>query len=694
MEQKQKKHTHFKKAKKPSDTQATTNKTKKRENKKLFSVKPKILERQKIEEEINELNSRIRKETPARGVNPLLSESKIGEDYSISYPDAKRFDQFPISKATIQLLNKNRFITMTPIQRAAIPHALAGRDIIGAARTGSGKTLAFLIPLIEFMYRSRWTELDGLCAIILSPTRELAQQIFDVFASIAGERFTAALITGGKDTKEEAKVIRLMNVLICTPGRLLYHLDNTPHFNTTPLRMLILDEADRILDMGFKKDLTAILEHLPKQRQTMLFSATQTKSVQDLIRLSLRHPEYISVDEKAQHATPETLNQTYMLLGDGDKINVLFSFIRTHTNSKMIVFFQTTKEVRFFFETFKKLRVGAVLYLLYGRQSQNSRNEQLSTFTKEKRGILFCTDIASRGLDIQGVDWIVQYDCPEDTAQYIHRVGRTARINHNGQALLLLTHNEEAFVEQLEKAKVPLNRVEPNIARMKNIANDITELMIEVPIIKHYAEKSIDAYIYSLTKMHNKAVFDSEKVDEKAMRQSYGLFADKLEETNKEDHIKFEEEDDDDVVEEAATKAEEEDDDLLEKADEQIIEEVKPKQFDISLKPKRLTKKAIHSVGTYIKFEDSDTEQDNQNDLVEKMEEEMRVADIEDKETAKKELKIKRMKKQSALTGFADVEIADDRKRKSSLTESMKEPKTKKTAEEMLQEKLKGSSLL
>lgn len=177
---------------------------------------------------------------------------------------------------------------MTDIQRAAIPHALYGRDILGAARTGSGKTLSFCVPLIELLYRKQWTQDSGLGALIISPTRELALQIFQELRKVGQyHNFSAGVITGGKELLEEKLRINNMNILVCTPGRLLQHMDQTVGFDTSNTQMLVLDEADRILEMGFADTLNAILNNLPKQRQTLLFSATQTKSIKDLARLNL-----------------------------------------------------------------------------------------------------------------------------------------------------------------------------------------------------------------------------------------------------------------------------------------------------------------------------------------------------------------------------------------------------------------------
>lgn len=188
------------------------------------------------------------------------------------------FSDLPLCQATAAGLESSHFKKMTDIQSRAIPLALKGKDILGAARTGSGKTLAFLIPVLDNLYRHRWTELDGLGALIISPTRELALQIFEVLRKIGRHHsFSAGLVIGGRSLREERERLGKMNILVCTPGRMLQHMDQTATFDVGNLQMLVLDEADRIMDMGFQHSVDAIIEHLPCQRQTLLFSATQTK---------------------------------------------------------------------------------------------------------------------------------------------------------------------------------------------------------------------------------------------------------------------------------------------------------------------------------------------------------------------------------------------------------------------------------
>jgi len=203
--------------------------------------------------------------------------------------EVKDFSDLPLSQLTASGLEASHFKTLTDIQSKAVPLALKGRDILGAAKTGSGKTLAFLLPVLENLYRQKWTELDGLGALIISPTRELATQIFQVLRKVGrNHSFSAGLIIGGRSLQEERERLGRMNILVCTPGRMLQHMDQTADFDVSNLQMLVLDEADRIMDMGFQASVDAIVEHLPKQRQTMLFSATQTKKVSDLARKSAR----------------------------------------------------------------------------------------------------------------------------------------------------------------------------------------------------------------------------------------------------------------------------------------------------------------------------------------------------------------------------------------------------------------------
>ncbi|GFX19187.1 probable ATP-dependent RNA helicase DDX10 [Trichonephila clavipes] len=194
-------------------------------------------------------------------------------------------------------------------------------------------------------------------------------------------------------------------------------------------RAVLLDEADRILDLGFQKTVNAILENFPLERQTLLFSATQTKSVKDLARLSLKNPMYVSVHEHAKHITPEGLQQSYVVCEAHDKTNMIWSFIKSHPKQKILVFMSSCKQAKYIYESFCRLRPSVTVMALYGSLHQLRRMKIYDEFCKKNHAVMFATDVAARGLDFPNVNWVIQLDCPEDVNTYIHRAGRTAREN-------------------------------------------------------------------------------------------------------------------------------------------------------------------------------------------------------------------------------------------------------------------------
>ncbi|KAK1207242.1 DDX10 helicase, partial [Pygoscelis papua] len=409
----------------------------------------------------------------------------------INASEIQRFSDFPLSKKTLKGLQEAQYRVVTEIQRQTIGLALQGKDVLGAAKTGSGKTLAFIVPALELLYRHQWTSADGLGVLIISPTRELAYQTFKVLRKVGkNHEFSAGLIIGGKDLKEESERIHHINMLICTPGRLLQHMDETSYFYASDLQMLILDEADRILDMGFADTMNAIIENLPKKRQTLLFSATQTKSVKDLARLSLKDPEYVWVHERAKFSTPATLDQNYVVCELQQKVNVLYSFLRSHLKKKSIVFFASCKEVQYLFRVFCKLQPGLPVLALHGKQHQMKRMEVYTCFVRKKAAVLFATDIAARGLDFPAVNWVIQFDCPEDANTYIHRVGRTARYKEGGEALLVLLPSEEkGMVEQLAQRKVPVSEIKINPEKLTDIQKRMQAFLAQDQELKDKAQR-------------------------------------------------------------------------------------------------------------------------------------------------------------------------------------------------------------
>ncbi|XP_015270882.1 PREDICTED: probable ATP-dependent RNA helicase DDX10 [Gekko japonicus] len=452
--------------------------------------------------------------------------ARLEQRYSeINANEVVRFSDFPLSRKTLKGLQEAQYRMVTEIQRQTIGLALQNKDVLGAAKTGSGKTLAFIVPALEILYRQQWTSTDGLGVLIISPTRELAYQTFEVLRKVGKNHdFSAGLIIGGKDLKEESERIHNINILICTPGRLLQHMDETSYFHASNLQMLILDEADRILDMGFADTMNAIIENLPKKRQTLLFSATQTKSVKDLARLSLKDPEYVWVHEKAKFSTPATLEQNYVVCELHQKINMLYSFLRSHLNKKSIVFFASCKEVQYLFRMFCRLRPGLPILALHGKQQQMKRMEVYNDFVRKKSAVLFATDIAARGLDFPAVNWVIQFDCPEDANTYIHRAGRTARYKEGGEALLILLPSEEkGMVQQLSQKQVPINKIKINPEKLVDIQKKMQSSLAQDQELKERAQRCFVSYLRSVYLMKNKEVFDVFKLPVTEYALSLGL---------------------------------------------------------------------------------------------------------------------------------------------------------------------------
>ena len=444
-----------------------------------------------------------------RDVEDLTSLENRVKELNPKENEFNDFTDLPLSQPTSSGLEASHFKSLTDIQQKAVPLALQGSDILGAAKTGSGKTLAFLIPVLENLYRRRWTEFDGLGALILSPTRELAIQIFEVLRKVGRyHTFSAGVVIGGKSLREERERLARMNILVCTPGRMLQHMDQTAAFEINNLQMLVLDEADRIMDMGFQSTVDAIIEHLPKERQTLLFSATQTKKVSDLARLSLRDPEYVSVHEAAISATPSTLQQHYIITPLPEKLDTLWSFIRANLKSKTLVFLSSCKQVRFVYESFRHLQPGIPLMQLHGKQKQTRRLDITTKFSAMKNSCLFATDVAARGLDFPAVDWVIQLDCPEDADTYIHRVGRTARYERAGRAVLFLEPSEEqGMLKRLEQKKVPIEKISVKQNKQQSIKNQLQHMCFKDPALKYLGKKAFDSYVKSIHIQKDKEIF-------------------------------------------------------------------------------------------------------------------------------------------------------------------------------------------
>lgn len=315
--------------------------------------------------------------------------------------EAQSFEELKLSDKTMKAIKEMGFTKMTEIQRRGIPPSLAGRDVLGAAKTGSGKTLAFLIPVVEMLSALRFKPRNGTGVIVVSPTRELALQIFGVARELmAHHSQTYGIVIGGANRRAEAeKLSKGVNLIIATPGRLLDHLQNTP-FVFKNLKSLVIDEADRILEIGFEDEMRQIIKILPKEdRQTMLFSATQTTKVEDLARISLRPgPLYINVDEEKQFSTVEGLEQGYVICEADRRFLLLFSFLKRNIKKKVIVFFSSCACVKYHAELLNYIDLPVLD--LHGKQKQQKRTNTFFEFCNAKQGTLICTDVAARGLDV------------------------------------------------------------------------------------------------------------------------------------------------------------------------------------------------------------------------------------------------------------------------------------------------------
>ncbi|WVW80961.1 ATP-dependent RNA helicase DBP4 [Kwoniella bestiolae CBS 10118] len=473
--------------------------------------------RLKIDEELKELQSRV--------------------DSWVPPAEITLFNDLPLSSRTLKGLKSSHFLNPTPIQQLAIPPALRGQDLLGSAKTGSGKTLAFLIPMLERLYLDKWGPMDGLGAVVISPTRELAVQTFNQLRDIGKyHNFSAGLVIGGKPLKEEQERLGRMNILIATPGRLLQHLDSTVGFESSGVKVLVLDEADRLLDLGFLPALRAIIGHFSPgittsnpstkpNRQTLLFSATQTKDLAALAKLSLYQPQYINCNKAGEEGVvPSNLEQYYAVVGLEKKLDTLWGFVKSHLKMKGIVFVTSGKQVRFIFETFRRLHPGLPLMHLHGKQKQATRLSIFQKYSSSKHALLICTDVAARGLDFPAVDWVIQLDCPDDVDTYIHRIGRTARYQAGGHALTLLCPSEEeGMLNRFKERLLEVKKIKIKQSKMGDLKQQMQNFAFREPEIKYLGQRAFISYMKSVHIQKDKSVFKLSELPAEAFAESMGL---------------------------------------------------------------------------------------------------------------------------------------------------------------------------
>ncbi|KAH3664344.1 hypothetical protein WICMUC_005729 [Wickerhamomyces mucosus] len=379
----------------------------------------------------------------------------------------KTFNSLELSRPVLKGLAALGYSKPSPIQSATIPIALLGKDIIAGAVTGSGKTAAYMIPVIErLLYKP--TKVAATRVIVLTPTRELAIQVGDVGKKIGKfvNNLSFGLAVGGLNLRQQEQDLKQRpDIVIATPGRIIDHLRNSPSFNVDNVEILIVDEADRMLEEGFQKELTEILDILPTKRQTLLFSATMNSKIKSLIQLSLKKPVRIMIDPPKKAATGLTQEFVRIRKRDHLKPSILFNILKKFTKDQRIVIFVARKEQA------HKLRIvlgllGLKVSELHGSLTQEQRLTSVNNFKNLTVPILICTDLASRGLDIPKIEVVINFDMPKNFEIYLHRVGRTARGGREGKSISFVGESslDRSIVKDAIKS-VEENRIDSKIAK-------------------------------------------------------------------------------------------------------------------------------------------------------------------------------------------------------------------------------------
>lgn len=428
------------------------------------------------------------------------------------------------------------------MQAATIPLLLSHKDVAVDAATGSGKTLAFVVPVVEMLRRlPSPPKPHQVLGIIISPTRELSSQIYNVaqpfFATLKG--VSSILLVGGLDIKAELQKVEEegANILVGTPGKLFDIMERLDTLEYKNLEILILDEADRLLDMGFQKQITSIISKLPKLRRTGLFSATQTEAVEELAKAGLRNPVRVQVKTEVKPSskdavqqdlglskTPLGLRLEYMICEASKKSSQLVDFLVRNTGKKIMVYFATCACVDYWAVVLPMLNLlkGSPIIPYHGKMKQGPREKALASFSALSSGILVCTDVAARGLDIPHVDLIVQYDPPQDPNVFIHRAGRTARYDQEGDAIVFLLPTEDTYVEFLKLRGVPLMERECS-TDIVDIVPQIRAAALEDRNIMEKGLRAFVSFVRSYKEHHCSYIFRWKGLEIGKLAMEYGL---------------------------------------------------------------------------------------------------------------------------------------------------------------------------
>jgi ATP-dependent RNA helicase RhlE len=373
-----------------------------------------------------------------------------------------RFDSLALDPKLLRAVADSGYLSMTPIQAKAIPMVLDGRDVMGAAQTGTGKTAAFTLPLLQRMLKhenpSTSPARHPVRALVLTPTRELAVQVAENVAKYAKQTMLRSLVVfGGVDMKPQTAELKAgVEVLIATPGRLLDHIE-AKNCALHQVEYVVLDEADRMLDIGFLPDLQRILSYLPKQRQTLLFSATFSPEIRKLAQSYLQDP--VTVEVAARNATASTVEQHFFSVSDDDKRRAVRQALRDRQLSQALVFVNSKLGAARLARSFE--RDGLKTAALHGDKSQDERLKSLAAFKAGEVELLVATDVAARGLDIVDLPAVFNFDVPFNAEDYVHRIGRTGRAGQSGLAITLVTRDDTRLVSDIEKLIKKKLEIEP-----------------------------------------------------------------------------------------------------------------------------------------------------------------------------------------------------------------------------------------
>lgn len=409
------------------------------------------------------------------------------------------FENLNINKAILKALKTKGYLNPTPIQEKSIPIILEGMDFLGCAQTGTGKTAAFAIPILQNLYNEKTMakKPKQIKALILAPTRELAIQIGDSFTDYGrylGLKNT--VIFGGVSKMHQIRALRAgVDILIATPGRLL-DLMNQNYINLNTVNYFVLDEADRMLDMGFIDDVKKIIATLPKNRQTLLFSATMPKEISELVDSLLVDPEKVAVDPVS--STIDTIDQEIYFVDKKNKKFLLNHLLKNDSITSALVFSRTKRGANKI--TIDLEKVGVRAQAIHGNKSQTARQKALNDFKSGKTRVLVATDIAARGIDVEELSHVINFDLPNIPETYVHRIGRTGRAGLEGIALSFCDHEEKEYLKDIEKL---ISKSIPVIEDHPYPMSELPQAVIE-DMKKKKGKKNSSSNPYSKMKRKNK----------------------------------------------------------------------------------------------------------------------------------------------------------------------------------------------